>query len=302
MDQSTPTGQTAPASTPPSNQGSEIAQTNPFEATPPATTESSSQVPQQNQTPETQQPQQTPSTQPSTQPSQQTPPATPAFDPQALTKSVVESVIAAQQAIQQQAAPQTQQQPAPMSPEEFRKHYQIPVVDDAVYEAILGVAPDKPERAAALDNLMQGFLRAGVLMGQDLLKAQLGQFESRFTNQISPLLAAHQQAQEAAIINEFQAANPDLKDYMAVVTEVRDAMIARGTKFSSKEEMFKQVGEATRQVLNRVRGTPAGGSSQQPSSVPNSPKPRTMTPAATGGRGGSASSTPKSTAEAIFGT
>lgn len=300
MDQSNPTGQTAAPSTTPSNQGTSPTNNNPFEASPPESQNQTVETPSQTTQPgvETQQPQGDPT---AAQPGQQ-PAAAPAFNPQDFTKSVVESVLAAQQALQQQQAPQTQQpQQAPMTPEQFRQHYQIPQVDAGAYEAIFGVAPDKPERVAALDGILQGYMRAGVLMGQDLLKAQLGQFESRFTGQISPLLAAHQQAQEAAIVNEFQTANPDLKDYMSVVTEVRDAMIARGTKFSSKEEMFKKVGEATRQVLTRVRGTGAPAS-QQPSSVPNSSKPRTMTPASTGGRGGSASSTPKSTAEAIFGT
>lgn len=307
MNLSNSTGPTAaPSSTPSSSapassdQGSSPSKINPFEVSPPSDSFNS-----ESSAPETPIVSETPAgeqgvAQP---PGQQAAPAAPSFDPQQLTKSVVESVLAAQQAQQQQS--QQSAAPTPMSPDEFRSHYQIPRIDAQTYEAILGVAPDKPERVAAFEQTMQGYMRAGLLMGQDLFKAQLAALETKLSGQVQPLLTSYQQQQETAIVNEFTSVNPDLKDYMTVVTEVRDAMIARGTKFSSKEEMFKQVGAKTREVINRLRpGGLAPGGQQQPGNQPpggQQPKSRTMTPAAAGGRGGSAAPTKKSTAEAIFG-
>lgn len=221
-------------------------------------------------------------------------------------KTLVDGIVAAQQKV----APQQQQPaaPKPMSPEEFRQHYEIPQVDESVYEAILGVKPDRPERVAALDNLLAGYMRAGVKMGQDLLKAQLGQFQQQYDGRLQPLMSAHIQQQEAALVNRFTQANPDLANEMILVNEVKDAMIARGAKFGSEQELFKAVGDATRQLIGRLRGgQQAGGQVQPGSSKPGQasqrPVARPMTPSMQGGRGGSASSKSEpSTAEQVFGS
>ncbi len=300
---------TQPTSQSGTSEQGETTQANPFEMSPTAAQPGQ----EAQQTESTQQSQETtqPSQQQSATPQQPAQPAQPAFDPQTITKSIVDGIVAAHQktAQAQPAQPVQQQQQPAMSPEEFRRHFGIPEVNAQTYKAMLGVDPQSPEQVQALDNLMQGFMRAGLNMGQSLVQQQLQQLQARYDQQLQPLLSAHQAAQEAAIANEFTTSNPDLKDEMATVNEVRDAMIARGVTFSSKEEMFKQVGTATRQLLGRIRGQAAAGGQTQPGSnaaPAGSPKPaaRTMTPSMQGGRGGSGGSgkSTTTTAEAVFGS
>lgn len=318
MNPSNPTGQTAQTSSAPSNQGSTPTNVNPFEASPTPEPTGSQPAEPQGQT-------QTQGQEPVTQPDGQQPAATqegqltqgqqaqqpatpPAFDPQQITKAIVDGIVTAQTKTQQAAPQQQTQQPKPMSPEEFRRHYEIPQIDAATYEAILGTTPDKPERVAALDNVLTGYMRAGIKMGQDLMQARLQQLEQQFESRLGPVFQAHQQQQEQAVISRFTTTFPDLANEMALVNDVKDAMIARGMKFGSEQEMFQAVGAATRQLITRLRGAPAGGNQTQPGgSQPGGgtqkPPARTMTPSMQGGRGGSAA--PKqstSTAELVFGS
>lgn len=308
MNGQNPTGQTASAPAPTSNQGSEPTSTNvnPFESspTPEPTGQTTPTAPEGQQTPATPEGEQTPAT----LEGQQTPAASPALTPDALRDSIVAGIVAAQQR-QQPQAPAAPAQPEPqMSPEQFRERYGIPTIDARVYEQLFGVAPDKPERVAALESLFHSHLRAGLKMAQDIYQARIAEVQAQMQQQVAPLMTAHQQAQETAIQNEFLKVNADLRDELALVNEVKDAMIARGVKFSSKEEMFKQVGAATRQLLARYKGQSAGGQSTQPGSQPTQPaatrpSPRTMTPSSQGGRGGSSGSGNKpTTAEAVFGS
>lgn len=297
MSESNTTGQTVPASSATPDQGT--AKSNPFEISPPATQGAEPVTPPAQTESQQQQSAQPTATQPAVQPQTQ---PTPTFNPADITKSIVDGIVQAQAKVGQPQVSQQQEQP--MSQAEFRKHYGIPVVDANVYKSIIGVDPDSPERVAALDGLLYSFATAGVRMGNDLLRSQMEMLKSEFTGQISPLLSAHQQQQEAAIIQRFTAANPDLANDMATVNEVKDAMIARGVKFSSQEEMFKEVGNAARQLLTRIRGTqPVGG--QQPGSQPvqtQASQTRQMTPTAQGGRGGnSVSGSKPTTAELVFG-
>lgn len=303
MNASTSTGPASQSA--PSDQGqSAISNVNPFESAPPS---DSTNAPVE---PASTQPGAEPAgTAPAAAPAAGQPPAQPSINLTAddLRKSIVDGIVAAQQKTAQPAAAPAQP-PRQMSPEEFRAHYRIPNVDAGVYKAMLGVDPQSPEQVKALDNLLQGFMHAGLRMGQDLYSVQLEQFKGEFTQQLTPLQQHYQQQYEAGLQQGFLSKHPDLANEMATVNEVRDAMIARGVKFSSVEEMYNQVGTATRQLLTRIRGSaPAGGQSQpgsSPAQPQSRPQPRTMTPASAGGRGGTGGSgqNSKSTAEAVFGS
>ena len=301
------TGQTAQASTG-SDQGSAPSNSNPFETsqTPAPTGQAE---PSQSQTPapsEPSQPTEPEGQTPQTPDPAQTPAAAPGLTPDALRDSIVAGIVAAQQR-QQPAQPAAPAEPQ-MTPEQFRERFGIPTIDARVYEQLFGVAPDKPERVAALENLFHSHLRAGLKMAQEIYQSRIAEVQQQLQQQVAPLMTAHQRAQEAAIQTEFFGANPDLREEVALVNEVKDAMIARGVRFSSKEEMFKQVGAAARQLLARYKGQPVGGQTTQPGSQPTQPtgsrpSPRTMTPSSQGGRGGSSGSGSKpTTAEAVFGS
>lgn len=300
------TGQTAPASTG-SDQGSAPSNVNPFETSPtPAPAGQSEPSPKPTTPAPTASEPVEPSTdgQTSTEPVQ--PAASPALTPDALRDSIVAGIVAAQQR-QQPAQPAAPAEPQ-MTPEQFRERFGIPTIDARVYEQLFGVAPDKPERVAALENLFHSHLRAGLKMAQEIYQSRIAEVQQQLQQQVAPLMTAHQRQQETAIQTEFFGANPDLREEAALVNEVKDAMIARGVRFSSKEEMFKQVGAAARQLLARYKGQPVGGQATQPGSQPTQPSgsrpsPRTMTPSSQGGRGGSSGSGSKpTTAEAVFGS
>lgn len=218
-----------------------------------------------------------------------TPTAPTQLSQQDLVKAVIEGVRAGQ--------PQPQQTPAQsqgMTDAEFNRKFGVVNVDAAMYESILGAAPDRPERVQALNNLVQGIARQAVLMSQALVQNEVGSVKSS----LQPLQSAHQKAYEDGLWSEFGTQYADLKEEKALIDELTAAHIGKGTKFSSKDEAFKTVAGQARSIITRMRGT--SGSSVGQASQSTKPAARQMTPTSMGGRGGSGQTTKKSTIEQVF--
>lgn len=216
-------------------------------------------------------------------------------------KTIVESTVRGVQQQQQdsQAAAARQAEP-PMTQEQFNSHYGLPVVDAAVYEEILGTGPDKPERAQALQTLLHQSSRSAVLIAQELAKTEI----QKLRNELSPIFSERQAARHKQLEDGFYTKFPEFKGEETLITELRDAHIARKTQFASIDEAYKTVADQARQIVARFRSNgsaqPAGkdrtkGGSEQPPA-------RTMTPSSQGGRGGTGAATTKSTAEQVFGS
>jgi len=224
-------------------------------------------------------------------------PAAPALTPETIRSIVEASVRGVQQ--QQPAAPA--QPPRQMTQEEFNRHYGLPTVDAATYEAILGTGPDKPERAQALQALFHQSTRAAVLMAQEIVNNHI----QSLRGDLNPVFAAHQAQREAAIANKFFGKYPEFKGEESLINEIKDAFIARKANFASEDEAFNAVATQARQIIARFRqpaaaAQPAGGQTK-PNGGSGQPPARTMTPSSQGGRGGTGVAASKSTAEQIFG-
>ena len=238
------------------------------------------------------------------QPSGDAPPANgqPTPTPPALTPETIKSIVEAsvRGALPQQPA-QPAAQPKQMTQEEFNRHYGLPTVDAATYEAILGTGPDKPERAQALQSLLHQSTRAAVLMAQELVNNHL----QSLRGELGPVFEAHRAQREAAIANKFFTKFPEFKGEEALINEIKDAFIARKASFASEDEAFAAVATQARQIIARFRqpaanGQPAGGT-QTNKGGSGQPPARTMTPSSQGGRGGTGAATSKPIAEQIFG-
>lgn len=245
---------------------------------------------------------------PEVQPSQTAPVAQPSGAPSTPSgvspdvQAIIDEMRASRAA---QAQPQGQQQQTPqITPEEFNKKYGIPTVTADTYEAIFGVAPDRPERVQALNQVLQGLIRPSVLMAQDLMETRVAEIMGH----INPLTQAYQSEMDRRQNEAFYQQFPEFKGYEGLINEIKDAHVARKKTFASAQDAFKSVADTARQILKQTQPqgsvpgqAPAGGQAQQP--VVTQTPTRRMTPSAQGGRGGTPSATNnKSTAEQIFGS
>jgi hypothetical protein len=200
---------------------------------------------------------------------------------------------------------QPQQQTQQFTQEDFNKTFNIPTVDNQVFQAITGYAPDKPEQVQALNNFAQGIIRAAVTMSN----FQLEQARQQVVQQMAPVVNGHKEQVDAGLKNEFFTTNAHLKDFEPLVQEISKGFAREGRKFASKDELFKAVAGQAALLLGRAMPQTNVGNPTQ--NTPNGVQPsvngsqRLMTPAglATGGQT-SASSRPAtngSDVKAIFG-
>lgn len=291
---------TTPAATPPSSPTSN----NPFakretgataQPTPQGGLEQS--TPQGGTEQGQQQPQGQPAqAQPQGQPAQQ-PAAQPAAQPNQYVMTDAQLAALGQQlrgpAQEQQQQPTQQPQ---ISQEEFNKRFNVVTVDDQTYQAILGVAPDSPERVRALQNTLQGVVRQSLTMARFLVQQEVEKLQSQMGSQFKPLLEAHEQQRETAYKNEFFQKNPDLKNHEPLLVEIIAAAKARGLQFESPAQVMEYVSATANRILGR-NGSAQNGQ-QRPTNAPAAPSMPTVS---TGGRASNSAAAPTTQAQKIFG-
>lgn len=122
--------------------------------------------------------------------------------------------------------------------------------------------PATPEGAAVFQNeIVTPIVRQAVTMAA----FQMEKLKQDMTAHIKEQLALYEPARqmavertEAALKSEFLTANPDLKGFEPLLTEIHDRLKSQGTRFKSKEEAFKTVADHARSIIKGVPGLQNG--------------------------------------------
>lgn len=301
-----PTGNGPPPSTP--EQPTTPSKINPFDSPSQGEPEWVKTMRQQQGKPEpvtkpTVQPQQTTPTVQTQQTQAQQPPVTPPVAPVMTTETIAAAVRAGMEPMVASLRPQPQVQMP--TDADVMKQMNVFQAGPQDFEQMFGMAPERPEQLAALNNALQGVARQAVTIAQFLNKQAVDQVRA----EMMPYVNAVRAEQATKYETEFYRGNEDLAPYKPLVMQVFRGALAEGRRFPSPNDAAKFVADTTRQLL-KDSGIPLGaatggrGAGTTGQTTPgSSQRSRTMTPTSMGGRGGgSASATQtKSTAEAVFG-
>lgn len=227
--------------------------------------EQSGQAPAQQTTPEQQEPtttQSAPATATRPTPAQvatATTPATPPQDSAALVRAAVEATATAM-ANQSRTAAAAPAQPKTMTDEEFAARYGITNYDAKYIERLFDKDPAKA--AQVLNEIQRNAYLVAVRMANDLISAQLAQTQDKFSPRIAQVEKFIAEQNERQATDRFYRAYPALAPEADLVKEVLDATqakIARGElKFTTEQQAFQYVADATNRVVSRMSSSTAG--------------------------------------------
>lgn len=209
---------------------------------------------------------------------------------------------------EESVAKQTQQNaPKPLSDDEFNQMFGVVKLNEQDFAAIIGFAPEKPEQVAALNAAFQKLNAQSVKMANYMADQKIKALEEKFSSQVSPIVERTKQEAEQKVESMFFEEYPGLKDYRPLLVEIKDSIVAKGTKFNSAEELINFVATKAATLIGKpvadLKRQAAGGSVIKTQQSPTATS-RQMTSTLVGGRGGSGAATstkPKSTAEQLFG-
>lgn len=181
------------------------------------------------------------------------------------------------------------QQPQPAAQQtsdaDMAKQLGIYTATPEVYEAIVGVKPERPEQVAALNNALQGVARQAVTISKILIADAMKEQQTQY----SPYFAMLREQEGNRYKAEFFKERPELAGYEPLVRQQYDLAMASGMKFNTIEEAKTYLATKTLETLKvagvtPVAPAPARVSSTQTRTTP--PPARTMSPTSMGGRSG----------------
>ena len=228
---------------------------------------------------------------PQGQPQQQQP-VPGAFDSEALSRSIVSG-------LREGLRPEAPAAPR-MSPAEVAQKLNIFTATPEVYEAILGVKPERPEQVAALNAALQGVAKQAVTIADALMQTKMDALQAQF----NPYMQVIQQQEASKQQDAFYREAPELTGYKKLVESTFRNMQAAGAKFPNIETARKALADETKRLLAESGiKLPAPVPGQRPVSPRTTAAPtRTMSPVSTGGRsGGSGSPAAPDKMKAIWG-
>lgn len=221
--------------------------------------------------------------------------------PAALTSDAIAT------AIREGLAPLTQRGQPAAPAEDLAKKLNIFTADAGVYEQLLGVKPDSPDRVVALNNLLQGVAKQAVSIANYVMEQRLSKMEGNMKPAMDYASTQEGQRQQA----EFAAEHPDLADprFLAIAKKELEMVMAQGKKFPDIKSARLYVAEQTRKTLQGLGITPVPSQGNPNPSTPTvnsatSPAPtRKMATTSLGGRGGGSTATgkPANNIEAVWG-
>lgn len=239
---------------------------------------------------------------------EQTPvqPAAPGQSQADVIKAAVEATAAA---LGRQQQPATQTPPSnddrELSPQEFNAKYKVVQATEADVAALLDQDPKKA--TVALNRLLQGAAQQAVLMALDLSRAEVARVQNEFNPHITSWKQHQAEIQAQKAEQDFFKAYPDLTAERELVMEMKDAILARvqngQLKFSSTQEAYKAVADATKNLLTRFgrapngQGGTNGGGAGQPQGQTQG---RQMAAASSAGRTGNASATARTDVDKLI--
>lgn len=206
-------------------------------------------------------------------------PAAPA--PQQTNFKEMSDAIAAGIARGQQPTQQAPQQ----SDAELAKQLGIYTATPEVYEAIVGVKPERPEQVAALNGALQGVARQAVTIAKVLIDNAMKDQQAQY----SPYFSMLREQEGMRYKEQFFKERPELAGYEPLVRQQYDLAMASGIKFNTIEEAKTYLATKTLETLKIAGVTPVAPSAPRTSSTQprTTPAPaRTMSPTSMGGRSG----------------
>lgn len=197
-------------------------------------------------------------------------------------------------------AQSAEQAQPPMTEGEFKKLFNIFEATPEMYEAILGVKPDNPQRVTALNDALQSVSRQSITILRHLMDQRFKEMDGRF----QPVQATIQQQREQQAFQEFTTEYPGLKDYGPMLREIVDAARSRGMSFTNLNDAKTYVAAQAAKLLGKqvtdFKTAPATqGTNNQTSQQSGT---RSMSTTSMGGRSGSSGGAAPSqtTAERLF--
>jgi len=214
----------------------------------------------------------------------------PQFDAQTISRAVSDGV---RQALPPPAAPS-------VSDADMAKQLGIFTATPETFQAILGIAPEKPEQVKALNDALQGVARQAVTIAKVLYQQDLQAFRQEMSPYMTMIRSAEAERQKTL----FNTEHKDLAGYEPLVRQVFETTLASGQKFASVDEARSFVATKTRELLKSVGITPAAPAATRQAATPRTttPQSRPMSPTSMGGRnGGSGATKPAGTIESVWG-
>ena len=218
-----------------------------------------------------------------------------------LAANAATQAVTQQQTAQQQAAQIQQQQRAAQSPEEIDRQFNVVLPNAAQIENLF---KGGPEAVATMQSLLHDTSKMAVTIAAHYVNNIANQLRQEF----APATSFTAEQQQAAAVNEFYTAHPDLKTVEPLLVSIKDRLEAQGFK-GTKEEVFNKISSEARAILKGANiQLPAAGaaSTQTQTAAPvvqtsASRQMSTLTGGRAGAAGSAATAAGGSTAKTIFG-
>ena len=179
---------------------------------------------------------------------------------------------------------------------EFERQFNVVKATPDLYKQIFGVAPQNAEQVKALQDVLHATARQAISMStytaNQRLEERLKEMQTQLDQRLSPLMTAHQEVVIQKTEAEFLAANADLKDHAALVSEIamatkaqldagqlREVRNADGSV--NREKVFQFVADKARSLLGKAAPTGQAPGQRQ------TQRRFQMTPLSSGGSPGS---------------
>lgn len=212
--------------------------------------------------------------------------------------------------LRQQHAEQKErsQAEAPLTDQQFNEQFAVVSVTPEDYTSIIGFAPERPEQVVALNGVLQKLNKQSVRMANYMADAKIAELRNEFTSRFSPVLEQTKAQVEERVQNAFFGAYPGFKDYVPLLQEIKEGIVAKGLKFNSAPELIDFVAQKAATLVGKpvdfFKGLSGNNSNQQTTQEQQTAGgSRQMTTTSVGGRvggAGSATRERKTTAASLF--
>jgi hypothetical protein len=158
------------------------------------------------------------------------------LDPKAIAKE-----FAAELNNLQKANTTVEKKPDTVTDEQFNQMFKVVNLNDQDFAAIVGFAPEKPEQVQALNSALQRLNVQSVLMANHFADQKIKALESKIEAMTQPILRQTQEQVEERVQTQFFKEYPGLKDYMPLLMEIKEGIMARKQQFGSEKELIEFV-------------------------------------------------------------
>lgn len=217
------------------------------------------------------------------------------FTPEMLSQVIRESVQLSQG--QPQAA---QQVPVQLTEEELFRHFKVPTVDEARFQAMLGLKPENPQQLQAFNMILREAALAGARMASYQSQATIQQMQERY----APLAQTIQQQKAEREEKAFFGRYKHLEAHKDTVLLVRAKMIQDGHRFDTAEQAEKALAASSEAYLKKfgvaLSANGGKGQSAQPNGQRNMPTTNLGGQTSHGRPAGNGKLTPMQESLAIF--